>query len=420
MKEKKRIWLVSEVFYPDTDIASGNISTEIASKLVQKYEVHVICGPADYERKNQGGNATPLDVNIVVHRWRYFALSKNNPLKRLIRAIGLSLAFLFMGLKIRKSDTVLVISNPAFITPIYAFLRLIIKFQYILLMHDVFPENLVAAKYINEQNLTYKLTQSLFSKSRKAADKIIVIGRDMKDLLLRKFPMRRQQDIVIIPNWADVNEIYPTESKNEIIGNLRLQGKVIMLFAGNHGVLQNLQAFFRIIQRVSNPNLHFIFAGGGSERSLVEEYAKSNKLSNVSFLPSFPRKDVNNILNACDIGLVSLKDEVYGVGVPSKSYNILAAGKPVCFIGNTDTEIAKFVKENNIGWAFRYDEPSEIENYLNSLSNESLEDIRQKGKQGREIVVRKYSKQIILNTILESLEMENEDLLIPSFEGRKT
>ena len=50
---KKKIWLVSEVFYPDTDIATANIATEIALKFGEEFEVHVICGPKDYERKNK-------------------------------------------------------------------------------------------------------------------------------------------------------------------------------------------------------------------------------------------------------------------------------------------------------------------------------------------------------------------------------
>jgi len=49
---KERVWLVSEVFFPDTDIASANIATEIALKLKEHFEVHVICGPENYARGN--------------------------------------------------------------------------------------------------------------------------------------------------------------------------------------------------------------------------------------------------------------------------------------------------------------------------------------------------------------------------------
>lgn len=403
--KRERVWLISEVFYPDTDIATGNIATQIAIKFSEKYEVHVICGPADYERKNKSDDSSFLNENIVIHRSEAFTLDKNNRVKRLIRVLGISFSFLFQGLKIKHNEKVLVISNPAFVTPLYAFLKSIKKFRFILLMHDVFPENLIPAKFVGEGNLLYKLTRYVFRKARRSADKIIVIGRDMKDILTKHFPESRKNDIVVIPNWSDVVDIYPKEYlDNKIVKQLGLQNKIVILFAGNHGILQNLVEFVKIIEKTNNPILHFIFAGGGSEKASLEDYARNKDLKNISFLPAFPRGQTIEILNACHIGLVSLSNHVYGVGVPSKSYNILAAGKPICFIGNTFTEISLFVKENEVGWTFSYDDASSIVDFLNSFSFDSVKEIERMGKEGRKIVKNGYSQESVLKRILEILQ----------------
>ena len=395
---RKRIWLISEVFHPDTDIATANIATEIAIKFSEQYDVHVICGPKDYEAKAGMMTANEMPVNITLHRWNYFNYNKNHSLKRLIRVLGISLGLFLKGLKIKKEDKVFVISNPAFITPLYAFLKWFKGFNYILLMHDVFPENLITGGYIQENNFLYHLTKKFFLKSRRAADKIIVIGRDMKGLLLQGYSISRAEDIVIIPNWADAENIFPQPyHENEIIKTLQLQEKIVILFAGNHGVLQHLQPFLEIIRKTNNTALHFLFAGGGAEKPNLEQYAAINKMHNVSFLPAFPRNDLNKMLNACHIGLVSLSDKLYGVGVPSKSYNILAAEKPILFIGNVYTEIPLFVVENDIGWAFNYEQSKDIINFLNHLC---LSHITDKGKKGRQVVQQFYKKEQILSQLL--------------------
>lgn len=41
---------------------------------------------------------------------------------------------------------------------------------------------------------------------------------------------------------------------------------------------------------------------------------------------------------------------MYGLGVPSKSYYNMASQKPLLYIGHKDTEIAKVINDNKIGW----------------------------------------------------------------------
>ncbi|MGC4231865.1 MAG: glycosyltransferase family 4 protein [Niabella sp.] len=402
--KKERIWVVSEVFYPDTDIATANIATEIALKFRENFEVHVICGPQDYERKNSSVNGDELE-DIHIHRWKFFNYNKNHKIKRLIRVIGISLGLFFYGFKIKKTDKAFVISNPAFITPFFGFLKWLKGFEYILLMHDVFPENLIVGGYIKETNICYRLTRALFVRSRVATDKIIVIGRDMKALLLQHFPRHRENDIRIIPNWADTDAVFPIDrQEHKILEELQLQNKLIILFAGNHGILQNLLAFLKIVEQTNNPSIHYVFAGGGATKSELENYAAAHNMSNVSFLPPFQRSENNSILNSCHIGLVSLTDSLYGVGVPSKSYNILSAGKPILFLGNTQTEIAQFVTENNLGWAFEYKHSRAVIDFLNTLTIDCLPDIMAKGAKGRELVKDYYTKEEVLEQIISYVD----------------
>ena len=48
---------------------------------------------------------------------------------------------------------------------------------------------------------------------------------------------------------------------------------------------------------------------------------------------------------------------MYGLGVPSKSYNIMASGKPMLFIGDRQSEIALCIEEYSLGWVVEPDNP---------------------------------------------------------------
>ncbi|MDD2504223.1 MAG: hypothetical protein PHG58_10320 [Clostridia bacterium] len=122
----------------------------------------------------------------------------------------------------------------------------------------------------------------------------------------------------------------------------------------------------------------------------MEKRLKDMKRDNVFFHGSYFRSQQNEILAACHIAIVTLQDGMYGLGVPSKTYNILASGRAVMFLGPKDSEIDLLVREEGIGycgWPEKWDK-KELENM---------------GIKARELAERDYSKEIILNKFFNAL-----------------
>ena len=78
MDMNKRLWIVSEFFYPD-ETATAYILTNIANALSEKYEVHVICGP----KSSRIASVSHLKESIKIHRVRSFNLSKDKLFTRI-------------------------------------------------------------------------------------------------------------------------------------------------------------------------------------------------------------------------------------------------------------------------------------------------------------------------------------------------
>ena len=126
-------------------------------------------------------------------------------------------------------------------------------------------------------------------------------------------------------------------------------------------------------------------------------------MDNVFFHGPYFRSKQNEVLNACDIALVKLAKNMLGIGVPSKAYNILAAGKPILYIGHPDSEISQVVTENKIGYTFDNDDLNGIRSFLENLQIEDIEELNYMGKKARHLAEEKYAKSIILEKFANSL-----------------
>ena len=157
--------------------------------------------------------------------------------------------------------------------------------------------------------------------------------------------------ISLITNWCDIDNIkIELKNENQIIKNLNLENKIVFSFVGNLGRVQGIDFLLKVASLVKNPDFVLLFIGNGALVPTINKYIEKSNKSNVIYAGYHPFSDNNLVLNACDVSIVSLNKTMYGLGVPSKSYNNMAAMKPILYIGDKKSEIGQVIKENNIGW----------------------------------------------------------------------
>lgn len=388
-------WIVSELFYPD-EVSTAQILTDIALKKVTDKEVSVICGPSGYEKSYNTQNKA-LDSRIKIYRIGLPDLNKNKILQRILRLLLLTLKMSWAILvKVKKNDNVLLTTNPTFLIITISLIKKIKSFNLEILVHDVFPENLVPAGLIKKDSLKYKLLSKLYNYSYKKADRLIVLGEDMRELMLEKTSPKKIK-IDIIPNWAD-NDIHPIDDFNmsEYLG-IDLKGKLVFGFAGNLGRVQGVLEFIDLFNRSENLNIVLIIIGDGAMRLDILNKIKNESLQNIYYLGAKPRSEQNLFLNACNVGVITLVNGMKGLGVPSKTYNLMAAGKPLFYIGDENSEIDVYVNKYNCGWSFSWEDETGILSFLKDISLDKLKDMSQKGINSKTAAESNYKKEKVLN-----------------------
>jgi glycosyltransferase involved in cell wall biosynthesis len=240
-------------------------------------------------------------------------------------------------------------------------------------------------------------------------DVIIVLGRDMHRLVMRKV-QPSEPHIALITNWADLEEIVPSpRKKNRFLEKLDLNDKFVIQYSGNLGRTHGVELILEAAKLLrEDPTVHFLVIGSGAKKEWLEEGVRRERLANVTLLPPQRRPELPDVLNACDVALISFVPSMAGVSVPSRMYNIMAAGKPIIAAADVGSEIALVVNEERIGWLIPPGRPDMLVETLQRAKLDS-EGLREMGRRARAAAEREYGLDKVLasyRTLLGSASVQ--------------
>jgi colanic acid biosynthesis glycosyl transferase WcaI len=217
------------------------------------------------------------------------------------------------------------------------------------------------------------------------------------------------EKIFIAENWADRNEFASPNSR--VSPAFEMEGLSI-LYSGNFGLAHDAQtissAMLELEGRSTGVNpIRFIFAGGGSWHGWLQAFCRKHGLGNTMFLPYCERQELEARLASGHIGLVTQKPECLGSAVPSKTYGIMAAGRPILFIGPKESTPARIIARYGCGWQIDCGDVRGLVNLLEALS-ERPELIAEAGAQAHRAFVSHYQRSIGVARIVAILDSESK------------
>ncbi len=258
--------------------------------------------------------------------------------------------------------------------------------KWIHVSQDTFPENLkvlAEGKYELIFSILERLNQFILNR----AEKIFVIGEDMKQVFLRKgFPPLK---IISTSNWTNLDLIKPLAKRNSFSQKNGLAEKFVILYAGNFGRIYNFEDLFAVAGKfLSNPDVLFVLVGEGALKKKLQNEAEFRELHNVRFFPFEERSKLPEVLASADISVILLGKGMEGLSMPSKIYSILASGRPIIACVEKQSDIAKIVLESNAGFVVSPGQPEAFERSIkNFFENKEL--LQKAGQNARRFVEQK-------------------------------
>lgn len=323
--------------------------------------------------------------------------------KKLIKQLKISFDLTYQIYSIvNEKDIVFTGTNPAILLCLMPFLKRMLGIKWVLLAHDVFPDNLLAARLVSKWNPLFVLVSYYFSWVYASPDKLVCIGRDMQLVLKKKTNGRAQT--VFIPNWANGDDVYPlARNKIDLFKDFGWENHVVFQFFGNIGRVQGVNNLLSAISLVTASNAAFVFIGGGAMAPVVEEFIKNNPGKVIEFLGPIPLEKKNDFLAFCDVALVSLEPGMFGLGVPSKTYFSLAAGKPILAAVDVDSEVGLMLSDFPVGWRCDASSPQKLASLIDEICASPQQIIE---KNPRKVFLQNYAEDVVLekfNVVLKSV-----------------
>jgi len=358
-----RLLFINRYFYPDIS-ATSQLLTELAEDLDAKGDrVTVITGKTAYFGEEARFPDHEMHRGIRIVRVGFTRFGRSHTLGRLADYLSFWISALWAAARMKDQDCLVVLSDPPLLSVLAAMVRFVKPVKTICWLQDVFPEVALRAGVLREGPVG-RLLKRMARWSLRRMDQVVVIGRCMeRHLLSDGVPPHA---IVNIPNWADGRRIRSVpRHDNEFLREQGLQDRFVVMYSGNHGVVHEFETIFALIRETRYvPGICFCFVGEGAWRSHLVEAAQAEGWQHVVFLPYQPNALLQSSLSAADIHLVSLRTEMEGLSIPSKIYGVLAAGRPVIFIGPPGSEPASIVREADCGYAV---EPGDTQGAVQAL-----------------------------------------------------
>ncbi len=344
-----RVLLFTQWFDPEPTFKGLVFARELVK---QGFEVEVLTGFPNYP----GGKVYPgykikwlqretID-GVAITRVPLYPSHNTSAFGRVFNYVSFSFSALLYGLFKAKKPDIIYAYHPPLTTGITAvFLRFFRRVPLVYDIQDMWPDTLRATDMIASPRML-NIVGSVCNWVYRYTDQLVVLSPGFKQLLVeRGVPGRK---VEVIYNWCDeqslaipvgrLPRLFPTKEKFKL------------LFAGNIGKAQALTAVLdaAAILQQREPDICFVFVGGGLEVETLKQYAHQQALDNVVFLPLVPMAEIGNLLKAADVLLVHLRqDSLFKITIPSKTQAYFAVGKPILMA--VDGDAADLVKQANCG-----------------------------------------------------------------------
>lgn len=378
--------LVNQFFYPDT-AATSQFLTDLARELAdQGHEVTAICGASDYSSKDA---TDPPPVTIFRSKPLPFSRA---PLMRIASYATFLCGAAVRTLCIPAPDIILTLTTPPLLGLVGTLAKRFGGTRHFIWEMDLYPDIAEDLHVLRAHSLLSSLIGAVADYVRRNADGIIALGDDMKERLVRRgLP---EANIHVIHNWADSREIHPLPWPPL---------PLTIYYSGNLGLAHDTRTIRdAMLALQADPRFRFVFAGGGPQKKDLEWFCQENRLSRTEFRPYCGRAELSQSLSAGHLGLVTQRPETAGSVVPSKVYGIMAAGRPILYIGTRRATPARIIERFACGWHVEAGDSEYLVALLNRLADRP-EEIYAAGVRARQAFLENYDRPLGVERIISIL-----------------
>ena len=359
------------------------------------YEVFVLTGK--HNKKNELNN---INRNYKIIYSPILALGKKKTIYRFIEHASLAFFSFFVGLfKLRNIDYVVTTSPPPLISFTGFLLAKFKKAKLIYDVRDIWPDVAVEMGSFTEKSIYYKVFKFIASFMYRHSDYITTVSPG-KVAKIKSY-VNKKEKVKYIPNGFDDN-FTSFKIDKDIIKEYNLDKKFTVVYIGNVGLAQNLDAMINLANKCKkDKNIQFLIFGDGAYKDKLSVKIDELKLSNIKIAGKIQYEKVYTVLKYSKVSFISLKNDNMTDSIPTKIFDALGAGCPILLFAKGDS--CKIIDEMEFG-VYTSAEDELFDKFMYMIEN--YDKYEKKKKKVVESVKQKYSRKMIASNFQKIIELE--------------
>ncbi len=298
-----------------------------------------------------------------------------------------------LGLFVARPVDVVFAPSPPLTMGVSAWiLSLVHRAPYVYNVQEIYPDILVSLGALRP-GLMLRVLQALERFVYRKAAVVTVIADRMKARLVEKgVPSAK---VRVFPNFVDVGDLKPAPKDNPFSREFGLTNAFSVSYAGNLGPAQGLDVVLDAAALLQDETgIRFVIVGEGIVREALRQRIERERLRNCLLLPYQPYSRMLDLYAASDMSLVPQAAQTGCDAIPSKVYRIMACGRPVVALTDTDSDLARLVRESGGGIVLPPRDPARLAAAIRAAAGEP-EGTRAMGVAARQHVLERYERHIV-------------------------
>jgi glycosyltransferase involved in cell wall biosynthesis len=209
---------------------------------------------------------------------------------------------------------------------------------------DLHPEVMRLAGAVTNRQI-FRMLCAVDRWTCRQASAVIVLSDDMRRTLESRDRGSIGTNIFVLNNF-ELPDYETARCKGSVFQFSKR--KLSLIFAGNLGRFQGLDSIVDAISRVRGVEL--VFVGEGAAKKDLVKRIQEEQIEDVHFIGHQSAAVAKELMRRADLGIVSLNTGVFRVAYPSKTMTYLACGCPVLALVEPESELARKIRENELGY----------------------------------------------------------------------
>lgn len=340
-----------------------------------------------------------IDGIKVIYFKKYYDQSRS-VFKRLNAYLKFVIKSLKEASKQKNVDLIIATSTPLTIGITALYMRKIKKVPYVFEVRDLWPEAPIQLGIFKSPWIIIPL-RWFEKKIYQNANHVIALSPGMQDGVLKYLPIEKTS---VIPNMSKIDKFWNRPINFELLKELKLEEETFKII--HFGALGMSNAANTIIESAKffkeDPSVQFLFVGGGSEEENLKQMCTNYELTNVRFYGKVAMRKLSEMVNLCDVSIVSFKDlPILYTNSPNKFFDSLSAEKPI--IVNSAGWTKDIVEEHNCGYYVNPNNPEDLVQKIKYLQRHP-EVVKLMGQNARKLAETKYDKTLLCRKFVEVIE----------------